>query len=139
MRFTITARHIKLTPSVSVYAREKLAKMIGKHFKNPTLSQAVTIDIEFLRNTRHRKGKIWQADLVMTLPKEKAPIYAKATDEDIHTAIDLLAKEVESEIQKYKGRFQARVRRGARAAKKVLRLDPSAQFPKGGRPREEGN
>ena len=140
MRFTITARRIKLTPSVGVYAREKLAKMLGKHFKDPAVSQAVTVDIELSRNTRHhRKGKVWQADLVLTLPREKEPIYAVATDDDIHAAIDILAEEVECEIQRYKGKFQARVRRGARVAKKELRLDPAAQLPRGGRVRNEGN
>lgn len=140
MRFTITARRIKLTPSISVYARDKLARMLGKHFKDPAVSQAVTVDIEFTRASRHhRKGKVWQADLAMTLPREKEPIYAEVTDEDIHTAIDLLVGEVEREIQKYKGKFQARARRGARAVKRELRLDPAAQLSQEGRIRNEGN
>lgn len=141
MRFTITGRQVKLSPAVVTYAKDKIAKTLGKLFRgHPELSEPAIIDAEFTYLTRHhRKGKVWQADLVMTLPREKEPIYAVAIDEDIHAAIDILAEEVEREIQKYKGRFQAQARRGARLVKRELRFDPAARLPKRGRVRNEGN
>ncbi|MFY9462019.1 MAG: ribosome-associated translation inhibitor RaiA [Candidatus Sungiibacteriota bacterium] len=140
MRFTITARHIKLTPSIGTYARDKLAKLFGKLFRDPAFSQAITVDLEFTLVTRHhQKGKIWKADAALTLPREKQPLYAEVTDEDIHAAIDFLAEELEHQLQTYKGKSQALMRRGARVAKKELRLDPAARLPRRGRVRNEGN
>ena len=140
MRFTITGRNLQLRPSIGVYAKEKLAKLFGRHFKDPAVSQAVTVDIEFSRVTRHhRKGMVWKADAVVILPKHKEPLYAEVTDEDIHSAIDILSEEVEREIQKYKGKFVSLARRGARVAKKDLRLDPAARLYRRGRIREEGS
>jgi len=140
MRFTITCRNLKLNRSIGVYAREKLAKLFGKLFRDPSVSEAITVDIEFSRVTRHhKKGMVWKADVVAALPQQKSPLYAEVTDEDIHAAIDLLAEELEREIQKYKGKFQALARRGARVAKKDLRLDPSARMFRKGRVRNEGS
>lgn len=140
MRFTITCRNLKLNRSVGVYAKEKLAKIFGKLFKDPRISQAITVDIEFSRLTRHhKKGMVWKASAVIALPQQKGPLYAEAVDEDIHSATDILSEEIEREIQKYKGKFQALARRGARLAKKDLRLDPSARMFRGGRIRNEGN
>ncbi|MBI2639287.1 MAG: ribosome-associated translation inhibitor RaiA [Candidatus Sungbacteria bacterium] len=140
MRFTLTCRNLKLNRSIGVYAREKIAKLFGKLFKDPRITQAAIIDIEFSRLTRHhRKGMVWKADAVVALPQQKGPLYAEAVDEDIHSAIDLLSEEIERELQRYKGKSQALARRGARLAKKDLRFDPSARMFRKGRIRDEGN
>lgn len=140
MRFTIAAQHIKLAPSVGTYARRKLAATLGKLFQNPALSQAITVDLEFSLITRHhRKGRIWKADASLALPRRKMPLYASVLSEDIHSSIDLLAEEIEREIKKYKGRSAALMKRGARIAKKDLRLDPAARLYRRGRIRSEGD
>jgi ribosomal subunit interface protein len=139
MRFNITARNIKLTPSIGTYARDKLGKLLGKFFKDPAFAQAIAADFELTLVTRHHhKGKIWKADAALTLPREKHPLYAEATDEDIHAAIDILVEELERQLQTYKGKREAIMRRGARVAKKELRLDPAARLFRKGRIREEG-
>ncbi len=138
MRFTITGRNIKLSRSIGVYTREKLAKLLGRFFKDPRTTDAAAVDIGLSRVTRrHRKGMVWKADAVLAPPNRKRPLYAEATAQDVHSAIDILAEEVEREIQKYKGKFVALARRGARAAKKDLRLDPAARLYRQGRIRDE--
>lgn len=140
MRFTITARNIKLTSSIGVYARDKLAKLFGRLFKDPSFSQAIIADLVFTLVTRHhQKGKVWKAYAALTLPHEKRPFYAEVTDENIHAAIDLLAEELEHQLQTYKGKSQALMRRGARAVKRELRFASVARLPRRGRTRDEGN
>lgn len=140
MRFTLTYKNLKPSRSIAVYAREKIAKLFAKLLKDPAVTQAVTIDIEFSRMTKHhRKGMVWKVDTTVILPGRKEPLYAEVTDEDIHSAVDILAEELEREIQKYKGKLIALYKRGARVAKKELRLDPAARLYRRGRIRDEGN
>ena len=49
------------------------------------------------------------------------------------------SKNMKSEIKKYRGKMEAKYKRGARMAKRLLRLSPLLWFgKKGGREREEG-
>src|SRR3989344_447077 len=139
MRITIHKKNFELTPALNIYIETKLLKPLRRLLVGADRSESVILDIELSRTTRHhRKGKVWGAGMIVTLPKEKEPLYAEVTDEDIHTAIDLLKEEIEQEIRKYKGRSVALTRRWARVAKKELRLDPAAQFrQKGSRQRDE--
>lgn len=140
MRFTITGRHIAITPSTAAYAREKIVRTFEKYFKDPKLSSAITVAIQCSRETRHhRKGNIWKADAAFTLPNQKRPLYAEAVDADIHPAIDILAEEIEREVAKYKGRSRSLMERGARRVKKELRFDPAARMYRQGRIRDEGS
>lgn len=140
MRLTITGRGIKLTPAVDIYARRKLLGSIQKFLPGKELLGAVAVHIELSRQTaHHRKGPIWRAGVAMEFPGEKNPIFAEATDGDIHAAIDRVAEEVGQLVKRYKGKSAALFRRGARRAKKEVRLDPAARMYRKGRIRDEGS
>src|SRR3989338_5719957 len=118
MRLTITGRGIKITTAVEMYARQKLLGTIQK-FLDKKAHEAAACNIELSRQTtHHRKGMVWRAGAAMELPGEKSPLFAEATDEYIYAAIDCLAEELEQLVKKYKGKAEARSRRGARQAKK---------------------
>lgn len=141
MRLTIAGRHIQLSETAVEYAREKLTRAFDKFFKDPRVSQALSVTIEFSRETRHhRKGDIWKVGASFALPYRKKPFYAEVTSQDIHTSIDLLTEEIMREVQTYKGKSKALMLRGARKVKRELRFDPAARLrEKGGRVRDEGD
>lgn len=110
--------------------RQLLGKLRGVEF--------MSVDLEIARTTRHhRKGKIYRAEVNLSLPRKL--LRAEVEDEDARAAIDLLSEEIEREIKTYQGKNRAFLLRGARQAKKDLRLDPAARLYRKGRIRNEGN
>lgn len=96
------------------------------------------LDLEFYRRTlRHRKGDVYHAEANLSLGGKM--IRARADDENIRAAIDLLEEELGREIQTLRGRSRSLEFRGRRRAKKDLHLDPAARLYRKGRIRSEGN
>ena len=66
----------------------------------------------------HRKGEVFFAEIVAMVPGKK--LVAKATNENLFSAIREIKDEVEQEIKKYKFKKTDIARRQQRKAKKVL-------------------
>ena len=140
MHLTITGRNFTLTQPLKTYATEKVMALFARLATAPQVAQALHVDIEMIRETQHhRKGEIWKAAVTITLPQQKRPLHASAVHNDIYAAVDLLIEEIEREMQTYKGRFVALLRRSGRTIKRLLRVDLGAAFPKLDRERNEGN
>lgn len=138
MHLAITGRHIALTPALKTYAEEKFMAMLARLATDPDIAQSMHVDIEMVRETpHHRKGDIWKAAATLTLPHHRRPLYASVTHEDMYAAVDLLVEETEREMQTYKSRIRALVRRGARTVKRLLRFTPESTLPRHEREREE--
>ncbi|MDP3794900.1 MAG: HPF/RaiA family ribosome-associated protein, partial [bacterium] len=122
------------------YAEEKLMALLARLATDAAVAQAMHVDIEMSRETQHhRKGEIWKAAATITMPPRKKALHASVTHEDMYAAIDLLVEETEHELKYERGRLRALMFRGARALKRLLRLDPAAQLPPAERERNEGN
>jgi putative sigma-54 modulation protein len=93
--------------------------------------------VEIGRTTKHHQtGDIFRAEVNLRLPGRI--LRSEAEELDWRTAIDRVKEELQAEIKKYRGKMEAKYKRGARMAKKLLRLSPLLLFKKkGGREREE--
>lgn len=148
MRITIRSKNLVITPALRIYIEQKILKPVGKLLgargNSPPaegglrgISDLPILDLEFSRTTRHhRKGRIYYAEANLSVGKRR--LRASAEAEDIRSACDLLEEELERGIKRFKGRAVALERRGARRAKKDLRLDSAARLYRKGRMREEG-
>lgn len=137
MKLAMKGVNLKLTPALRRYVDEKLVRSIEKLLGRHSAYQAVTGEIELIcPPAHHKKGKIWEAALVMRLPQTQFSQRVQA--EDIYAAIDKLEDMVKRELTKYKERSRSRLLRGARRVKKDLHLDRSARLYRTGRIRQEG-
>ena len=137
MRVTIRQKNLKITPALDAYIGMKILKPIRQLLRKLRGAEFPIVDLEIARTTRHhRKGKIYSAEANLSLGGKL--LRAEAEGEDVRAAIDLLSEEIEREIKTYKGKNRAFLLRGARQAKKDLRLDPAARLYRRGRIREEG-
>lgn len=128
---------MEITPSLQTYIEAKILKTTKKFLKGVAVDLPI-LDLEVGRETKHhRKGKIYYAKANLKIGGKF--LRAEVADEDIRAAIDLLEEELEIEVKKFKGRSSSLQKRGARIAKKELKLDPSARFYRKGRILNEGD
>lgn len=138
MRIIVRQKNLEITPALNVYLETKLLKPLRLLLKSSIGKELPILELEFGRNTRHHhKGKVYHAEANLSLNGKL--LRAEVDDEDIRTACDLLEEELERQIQVYKGKTQALHKRGARNAKKDLRLDKAARFYRKGRILNEGD
>lgn len=137
MKLAMKGVNLKLTPALRRYVDGKLARSIEKLLGRHPAYEAATGEIELIcPPPHHKKGKIWEAALVMRLPQMR--FSQRAQDEDIYAAVDKLEDMAKRELTKYKERSRSRLLRGARRAKKDFHLDRSARLNRAGRIRQEG-
>jgi len=137
MKIRIKATNIKLTPAIKAYAENKIGDL-EKLLKN-VKKNVLKADIEIGKITKQQqKGKVFRAEINLNMPGKL--LRAESVQWDLQVAIDEIKQDMEREIRKYKGKQEAKYKRGARIAKKKIRLSPLAWFKrkKGGRNREEG-
>ena len=122
MKFKLKTTGFRIDKPLADYVDLKLVKIVSKFLKGESALAAVTLDIEIEKTTtHHHKGKIWRAEANVVLPH--AFFRCEATGEDIREAIDILSDEVARDIKRYKNKSVAKMKRGARAAKRQLKLD----------------
>ena len=137
MKFTLKTTGFSLDEALKRYVDAKLTGVFRKLLKKEHILDATTLDIEIGRTTHHHnKGKVWRAEVNAALPGSF--LRCEAAAEDLRQAIDLLSVECAGEIKKYKEKKVSKMKRGARMAKRDLKLDPAARMRKGGRERGEG-
>ncbi len=137
MKIRIKATNIELTPAIKTYVESKI-RDLEKPLKylNKNVLKA---DVEIGKITKQqRKGRVFRAEINLSMPGKL--LRAESVQWDLRVAIDEIKQDMEREIRKYKGKQEAKYKRGARKAKKKIRLSPLAWFKrkKGGRNREEG-
>jgi len=137
MKIRIKATNIKLTPEIRAYVENKMSDLekLLSHVKKNVLKA----DIEVGKITKQQqKGKVFRAEINLNMPGKLLRV--ESVQWDLKVAIDETKQNMEREIRKYKGKQEAKYKRGARIAKKKIRLSPLAWFKmkKGGRNREEG-
>ena len=138
MRVIIHQKNLVITPALNVYIEAKLLKPLRRLLKPYSGKEFPILELEFGRVTRHhRKGKVYHAEANLSLGGKL--LRAEADDEDIRTASDLLEEELEKQIKAHKSRMLALYKRGARRAKKEMRLDPAARMYRKGRILNEGS
>ena len=137
LKLNIKTTNIKISDPLRNYIYEKIGtldKFIGGH------DESVQAWVEIGKPSKHHhKGPEFYAEVDIRLPGKGKVLRSEAKQWDLRLAIDQVKDELQEELKKYKGKQEARYKRGARVAKKLLRLSPLAWFKKkGGREREEG-
>lgn len=137
MKLVVKGVNLTVTPSLRRYVDGKLVRSVEKLLSRHPGFDAVTLDIELVRGTRHhKKGEVWEAIVNLRLPQHQ--MWQRASAGDIHAAVDALEDILKRDITKYKERSRSRLLRGARQAKRSIRFDRSARLSQKGRIREEG-
>lgn len=131
MKITIKGTNLKLSDSIYQYiddkigGLEKFVENIGEYSDkgNPP----VECWVEVSRTTkRHQSGDIFRAEVQIKLPGSEG-IRSESIKWDLHQAIDEAKDEMQRLLKKYKGKQNAKEKRGARKAKNTTRFSKSAQ------------
>lgn len=138
MKVVVQGLHFRLTPSLRRYVDEKLVRSVQKLLSRLPSFDAVMLDVELAKETRHhKKGEVWNVTANLRMPGKN--IWQKTSAEEIHAAVDDLEEILKRELTKVKERSRSREFRGARQAKKDFHLSRSARLYRKGRVRNEGN
>ncbi|HTN34279.1 MAG TPA: ribosome-associated translation inhibitor RaiA [Marinobacter sp.] len=96
MQLNISGHHVELTPALKEYVTEKFDRL-ERHFDQISNAQ-VTLQVDKMRQI---------ADAKLNLAGGE--INARAEDEDMYAAIDLLTDKLDRQILKYKEKNVARM------------------------------
>jgi ribosomal subunit interface protein len=141
MKITIKWTNLKPIESIEVFVEEKiggLKKFIEK-FDATGLAEAW---VEVSRTTKHHKrGEfVYRAEADIRLPGEI--IRAEAVHKDLRQAIVRVKDELQRQIKSKRGAAEAKIKRGARLAKRMTKVADEAMDPRemalGRREKEEG-
>ncbi|OGY98853.1 MAG: ribosomal subunit interface protein [Candidatus Liptonbacteria bacterium RIFCSPLOWO2_01_FULL_45_15] len=126
MKITIEAAGTELTPALKIFIESKLKPLVKLVEKLEGKGEAEIV-LEVSRTTRHHhKGLVFRAK--GNLKFGKTLLRAEANGESIRAAVDILKDELKREIVGFKERFSVLAKRGARSAKKYIRLSKDARF-----------
>ena len=93
MNLQISGRHLEVTPAIHDYVTNKLER-ITRHFDN-VIDVSVILSVDKLKQkaevTVHLSGK---------------DVHVEAIEEDLYAAIDVLADNLDRQIQKHKQKLQ---------------------------------
>lgn len=93
MDIQLTARHLKVTPAIRDYVREKLEKA-QKYFDHIVWAQVVL----FIEKRTHN------AEIVVHAQRQTFRAIASAAD--LYSAVDLASDKIDSQLKKYKERLR---------------------------------
>jgi ribosomal subunit interface protein len=120
MKFTLKGTHLDLSESIKAYFDQKIVKSLEKRLLEFSKQDAVTVDCELSRDTKHHhKGEVFRAEVNILIPPRKM-LRAEARATDIRSAIDLLEEALTRKLELYKGKTRMNVRRAARKNKNVF-------------------
>ncbi len=126
MKIKIEAAGIELTPALKTFIESKLRALV-KLVEKLEGKGETEIVIEVSRTTKHhRKGLVFRAK--GNLKFGKTLLRAESNGENVRSAVDFLKDELKREIVGFKERFDVLAKRGARSAKKDIRLSKDARF-----------
>ena len=126
MKFNLKTTGFRIDAPLRVYVDSKIVKLVDKLLRDENLIKPASLDIEIELETRHhKKGRIWRAEVNLSLPKTF--LRAEAEAEDIRSAIDLVQAELSTELRKYKEKRAGKNRRRQRIVREELKVDPSVR------------
>lgn len=138
MRVNIRQKDIEITDSLREYLDMKIVRPVERLIKRAEPEDAVILDIEVARTTRHHhKGEVFRASVTLSLAGKT--IRASAEDTDIHAACDALEDELKREITHHKTSSFSVLKRLGRRTKQLIRINPAAWLRRGKRNWHEGN
>ncbi|MGD9505621.1 MAG: ribosome-associated translation inhibitor RaiA [Syntrophobacteraceae bacterium] len=120
MQINVTFRHIEPSAALRSYAEEKIARA-RKHLEEPVEAH-VTLKVEKFRHIAE-----------VTIDANGAIINGAEETDDMYSAIDLVADNIENQIRKSKEKQRDRKSSGSRKG-----FGPVAVGPDAGEPEEEG-
>lgn len=122
---SIKVTNIDTTPSI-IDTIEK--KLLALEKFTERMEPVAELMVEVGKSTKHhRKGPFWRAEATLHVPGKV--LRAEVTDIGLYGAIDLLKDELVRQIKTYTEKGRARVLRGARLVKKMIKTDPDALKP----------
>ena len=135
MKIIIKTTNTELTPDIEEYLNQKISGL--DKFLDGMNRNVIEARVEIGKITQHHQtGNVFRVEVNLSLPGRI--LRSEAEELDYRTAIDRVKEELQGEIKKYRGKMEAKYKRGARLAKKLLRLSPFLWLKKkGGRDREE--
>lgn len=136
MKIDIRGTNLELTPAITEFVHEKIGsldKFIGafamREEGSPERNRLVEAFVELSRTTNHhRQGDVFKAEVNIKIAGNV--VRAEKEDMDIRAAIDLVREELKAELQKEKGMYEAKYKKGARTMKRLLSISPLAWFKK---------
>jgi ribosomal subunit interface protein len=141
MKISLKWTNLKPIESLDVFVEEKIGGL-AKFIPNYDQSGAAEAWVEVARTTKHHKtGKmVYRAEADLRLPGKI--LRTEATNKDLRLAIVEMTNELQRRIMAYKGTKEAKVKRGARLAKRMTvvakGVRPGDEEIKGRREWEEG-
>jgi ribosomal subunit interface protein len=147
VKIVIKSKNLKLTPALKIFIREKINSLekfaedfLGKKYFNHFFGKGKPrveswLEIEKIIQSQ-KKPSLFRAECQMRFPGQS--IRAEAKAEDLKQAVVEVKALLQRELKEYKDKAIAETKRGARKAKKNLKISPEARFDKKGRVREEG-
>ncbi|GAI95750.1 unnamed protein product [marine sediment metagenome] len=131
MKIIIRTTNLELLPRIEEYIHQKIGGV--DKLLDDMDREVIEARVEIGKITKaQQKGDIFRAEVNLTLPGRLLRI--EAEEVDLQTAIDRVKQGLQREIKKYRGKKEAKYKRGARKAKRLIRLSPLAWFRK-----EKGN
>jgi ribosomal subunit interface protein len=142
MRITIKATKIKLSPEIKEFVEKEInslekfsEKIFGKKYEE-SFSGKLKPKVEARVEIKGKERGFYYAECNLIFPKKI--IRAEALKKDLKSAIYEIKSELEREIKEYKGKFFAKMKRGARKLKRELKVAQEAKKKEGKRVLEEG-
>ena len=111
MTINIKATGMEMTDAIKQYAEDKFEDLI-KFFGN---IQHMDIDIG-MRSHHHHKGKIFYAELNVSVPKKEMIRVVKEAD-DLYKAIDKVRDHLKSELKEFKEKLKTKDKKQLRGQK----------------------
>lgn len=136
LKLNIKATNIKLDDALYNYIYEKIGTL-DKFIEDVDGSVQAWVEVG-KPSKHHQTGLEFYAEVDIRLPGQGNVLRSESRHLDLRLAIDEVKDELQQELKKYKGRQEAKYKRGARFAKQFIRLSPLAWFRKKKREREEG-
>lgn len=100
MDIHVSAKNFVLTPSVKIFAEEKVLRL--QHF----WQKIIRVHVELSINRHHQHGEIFIVHVWLEIPGQD--IHATAIATDIHAAIDLVYPKIERQVLRAKNRREQR-------------------------------
>ncbi len=119
MQIKIKATNIELTDAISSYVEEKIRSV--EKFAVPHEEEVPLVEVEVGKTTKHHSsGDVFRAEVSMRVRGK----YFRAVSEksDLYSAIDDMKDELIRELNSYKSKERALMRRGASMIKNLLRF-----------------
>jgi ribosomal subunit interface protein len=131
MKIVLKTTNIQLEEKIKKFLEEKinsLEKFAEDFFYNDSKGKGkpkIEAWVEIAKLPKHRKGKVFYAECQMHFPGKS--IRAESTEESLEAAIEKMKDELKNQIIHYKEKIITKYEKGAKMAKKKLKLSKFAQ------------